>query len=186
MWLGLKLSYLGASSVGCLSLAVMVSTAWERGFPPRISKGLPCHWLLLLLNCMSHAAPRQPLLVLPATLPSLAYVQVSWWQSSSVRCAWPAGARKYYPKDCDSKLTVLWIILVQPLLFGAIGIEIDFRAIQGSLIWKTVIILALGQLCSISSEVQLRLLTLCSLHCLTLLLAFTCCTAGHQLGWVLA
>ncbi|KAL3134630.1 hypothetical protein ABBQ32_007644 [Trebouxia sp. C0010 RCD-2024] len=92
MWLGLKLSYLGASSVGCLSLAVMVSTAWERGFPPRISKG----------------------------------------------------ARKYYPKDCDSKLTVLWIILVQPLLFGAIGIEIDFRAIQGSLIWKTVIILALG------------------------------------------
>lgn len=40
MWLGLKLSYLGASSVGCLSLAVMVSIAWERGFPPRISKGL--------------------------------------------------------------------------------------------------------------------------------------------------
>ena len=61
---------------------------------------------------------------------------------------WPAGARKYYPKDCDSKLTVLWIILVQPLLFGAIGIEIDFREIQGSLIWKTVIILALGQVCT--------------------------------------
>ena len=40
MWLGLKLSYLGASSVGCLSLAVLVSIAWERGFPPRISKGL--------------------------------------------------------------------------------------------------------------------------------------------------
>ena len=44
-----------------------------------------------------------------------------------------AGARKYYPKDA-----------VQPLLFGAIGIEIDFRQIQGSLIWKTVIILAIG------------------------------------------
>ena len=40
MWLGLKLSYLGASSVGCLSLTVMVSFAWERGFPPGISKGL--------------------------------------------------------------------------------------------------------------------------------------------------
>lgn len=52
MWLGLKLSYLGASSVGCLSLAVMVSIAWERGFPPRISKGpafchdLPCSTLI--------------------------------------------------------------------------------------------------------------------------------------------
>ena len=40
MWLGLKLSYLGASSVGCLSLTVMASFAWERGLPPRISKGL--------------------------------------------------------------------------------------------------------------------------------------------------
>ncbi len=39
---------------------------------------------------------------------------------------------------------MVWLILVQPLLFGAIGIEIDFRLIQGSLIWKTVIILALG------------------------------------------
>lgn len=75
MWLGLKLSYLGASSVGCLSLAVMVSTAWERGFPPRISKGdtnsqqeshavgfcccsTTCH----------HLAPRQTLLLLPTTL----------------------------------------------------------------------------------------------------------------------
>ena len=62
------------------------------------------------------------------------------------RCmfTWHAGARKHYSKDCDSKLAVLWVILVQPLLFGAIGIEIDFRNIQGSLIWKTVIILALG------------------------------------------
>lgn len=39
MWLGLKLSYLGASSVGCLSLTVLVSIAWERGFPPRLCKG---------------------------------------------------------------------------------------------------------------------------------------------------
>ena len=39
---------------------------------------------------------------------------------------------------------MVWLILVQPLLFGAIGIEIDFRLIQGSLIWKTVIILTLG------------------------------------------
>ena len=54
------------------------------------------------------------------------------------------GPRKYYPKDADSKLAVVWLILVQPLLFGAIGIEIDFRLIQGSLIWKTVVILALG------------------------------------------
>ena len=65
--------------------------------------------------------------------------------------AWRAGARKHYAKDCDSKLAVLWLILVQPLLFGAIGIEIDFRAIQGSLIWKTVIILALGQSCTAAS-----------------------------------
>ena len=41
MWLGLKLNYLGASSVGCLSLTVLVSTAWERGFPPRLCKGTP-------------------------------------------------------------------------------------------------------------------------------------------------
>ena len=39
MWLGLKLSYLGASSVGCLSLTVMVSLAWERGLPPHLCKG---------------------------------------------------------------------------------------------------------------------------------------------------
>lgn len=42
MWLGLKLAYLGASSVGCLSLTVMVSLAWERGFPPRFCKGQSC------------------------------------------------------------------------------------------------------------------------------------------------
>ena len=41
MWLGLKLNYLGASSVGCLSLTVLVSLAWERGFPPRLCKGTP-------------------------------------------------------------------------------------------------------------------------------------------------
>ncbi|DBB10964.1 TPA: hypothetical protein ACH3X3_007414 [Trebouxia sp. C0006] len=96
MWLGLKLNYLGASSVGCLSLTFLVSLAWERGFPPRLCKG----------------------------------------------------PKKYYPKDADSKLSVVWLILVQPLLFGAIGIEIDFRLIQGSLIWKTVIILALGMVCT--------------------------------------
>lgn len=67
MWLGLKLSYLGASSVGCLSLAVMVSIAWERGFPPRMSKGLLCHWLSLLpllLNRASDGIARQLLLVI--------------------------------------------------------------------------------------------------------------------------
>ncbi len=41
MWLGLKLNYLGASSVGCLSLTFLVSLAWERGFPPRLCKGTP-------------------------------------------------------------------------------------------------------------------------------------------------
>lgn len=41
MWLGLKLNYLGASSVGCLTLTVLVSLAWERGFPPRLCKGTP-------------------------------------------------------------------------------------------------------------------------------------------------
>lgn len=61
-------------------------------------------------------------------------------------CVGHVGARKYYPRDADSKLAVVWLILVQPFLFGAIGIEIDFRLIQGSLIWKTVIILALGRL----------------------------------------
>ncbi len=65
-----------------------------------------------------------------------------WWS----HCCWGVGPRKYYPKDADSKLAVVWLILVQPLLFGAIGIEIDFRLIQGSLIWKTIIILALGNL----------------------------------------
>ena len=84
---------------------------------------------------------------------------MSPWSAVSVKAkqccvlAWPAGARKHYSKDCDSKLAVLWLILVQPLLFGAIGIEIDFREIQGSLIWKTVIILALGQSCTaVSTE----------------------------------
>lgn len=62
-----------------------------------------------------------------------------------VMLACGAGPRKYYAKDADSKLAVVWLILVQPFLFGAIGIEIDFRQIQGSLIWKTVIILALGK-----------------------------------------
>ena len=41
-------------------------------------------------------------------------------------------------------MAVLWLILVQPLLFGAIGIEIDFHQIPGSVIVYTVIILALG------------------------------------------
>ena len=61
------------------------------------------------------------------------------------------GPRKYYPKDADSKLAVVWLILVQPLLFGAIGIEIDFRQIGGSLIWKTVIILALGETSAVAA-----------------------------------
>lgn len=68
-----------------------------------------------------------------------------WLQQVYELCAtWSVGPKKYYSKDADSKLSVVWLILVQPLLFGAIGIEIDFRLIQGSLIWKTVIILALG------------------------------------------
>lgn len=49
-----------------------------------------------------------------------------------------------YAKACDAKLAIIWLILVQPLLFGAIGIEIDFRVIAGSVITKTVIMLALG------------------------------------------
>ena len=39
MWLGLKFEYLGGSSVGCLSLGILVSFAWERGFPPYLCKG---------------------------------------------------------------------------------------------------------------------------------------------------
>ena len=39
MWLGLKFSYLGASSVGCLSLTVLTSLFWERGWPPGFCKG---------------------------------------------------------------------------------------------------------------------------------------------------
>ena len=71
MWLGLKLSYLGASSVGCLSLTVLVSIAWERGFPPRLCKGMPllltatrcsfradtyatAHHMLLERKCLGH------------------------------------------------------------------------------------------------------------------------------------
>ena len=39
MWLGLKFSYLGASSVGCLTLTVLTSLFWERGYPPGLCKG---------------------------------------------------------------------------------------------------------------------------------------------------
>ena len=38
----------------------------------------------------------------------------------------------------------MWVILVQPLLFGAIGAEVNFHNISGSVIVKTIIILALG------------------------------------------
>ncbi len=55
-----------------------------------------------------------------------------------------AGPRLYYPKTTDAQLAVLWIILVQPLLFGCIGIELDFRVIKGTLVPKTIIILAIG------------------------------------------
>ena len=41
---------------------------------------------------------------------------------------------------------MVWIILVQPLLFGCIGIELDFRVIKGSLVPKTIVILAIGEL----------------------------------------
>lgn len=34
-----RFEYLGASSVGCLLLTVLTSFAWEKGFPPRMSKG---------------------------------------------------------------------------------------------------------------------------------------------------
>ncbi|KAK9826675.1 hypothetical protein WJX74_009403 [Apatococcus lobatus] len=96
MYLGLHFNYLGASSVGCLSLAVLSSYAWERGWPRILSKG----------------------------------------------------PRLYYPKTTDAQLAVVWIILVQPLLFGCIGIELDFRVITGSLVPKTVIILAIGVICT--------------------------------------
>lgn len=39
MYLGLHFNYLGASSVGCLALAVLSSFAWERGWPRYFSKG---------------------------------------------------------------------------------------------------------------------------------------------------
>ena len=56
MWLGLKLSYLGASSVGCLSLTVLVSIAWEQGFPPRLCKGasLQLKYCLAADMCSCH------------------------------------------------------------------------------------------------------------------------------------
>lgn len=98
---------------------------------------------------------------------------MSPWSAVSVKAkqccvlAWPAGARKHYSKDCDSKLAVLWLILVQPLLFGAIGIEIDFREIQGSLIWKTVIILALGEFCAAVSTVTMCIEMTAVLSCHT-------------------
>lgn len=63
MWLGLKLNYLGASSVGCLSLTVLVSLAWERGFPPKLCKGTPAAVCMLqtttaacLLEWSAHSA----------------------------------------------------------------------------------------------------------------------------------
>eukprot|EP00891_Asterochloris_glomerata_P004958 jgi/Astpho2/4958/e_gw1.00070.58.1_t len=96
MWLGLKFEYLGGSSVGCLSLGILVSFAWERGFPPYLCKG------------------------------------------EAAGCC----------DDCDAKLAVVWIILVQPLLFGAIGIEINFHQIQGYVIPRTLVILAIGVLCT--------------------------------------
>lgn len=59
-------------------------------------------------------------------------------------CVDEAGPRLYYPKTTDAQLAVVWIILVQPFLFGCIGIELDFRVIKGSLVPKTIIILAIG------------------------------------------
>ena len=55
------------------------------------------------------------------------------------------GRQQGYAKDADSKLAIVWVILVQPLLFGAIGAEINFHNIPGSVIVKTIIILALGE-----------------------------------------
>lgn len=40
MYLGQHFSYIGASSVGCLCLAVLCSFAWERGWPRYLSKGM--------------------------------------------------------------------------------------------------------------------------------------------------
>ena len=56
---------------------------------------------------------------------------------------WP-GPKATYAKSCDTKMAIVWLILVQPLLFGAIGVEIDFHQISGSVVVKTVITLALG------------------------------------------
>ena len=42
MWLGLQFKYLGASSVACLSLTILTSLFWEKGFVPFLSKGVPC------------------------------------------------------------------------------------------------------------------------------------------------
>ena len=40
MWLGLQFKYLGASSVACLSLTILTSLFWEKGFVPFLSKGV--------------------------------------------------------------------------------------------------------------------------------------------------
>ncbi|KAK9818378.1 hypothetical protein WJX72_011662 [[Myrmecia] bisecta] len=56
------------------------------------------------------------------------------------------GPRPWYAQDADNRLAVVWIILVQPLLFGAIGAEIDFRNISSSLVPKALLIIGVGTL----------------------------------------
>ena len=116
-----------------------------------LSSSAKCDWLLLPLSAVNQQAcvaekqlPRRHEAVNRCMLSHHSRCTAVSTKTQLQRLLCTAGPRKYYPKDADSKLAVLWLILVQPLLFGAIGIEIDFRQIQGSLIWKTVIILALG------------------------------------------
>ena len=139
MYLGQHFEYLGGSSVACLSLTILTSLFWEKGIPPLLNKGalqlsycvshhcnldatttclrcavnaLTCTSATLLVLNQLHRSARQALQAMPQAV-----------EADQISAAGKERQKKY-AKEADSRLAVIWIILVQPLLFGAIGVEV--------------------------------------------------------------
>ncbi|KAK9814951.1 hypothetical protein WJX73_002939 [Symbiochloris irregularis] len=128
-------------SIAALGGALLCSSTriWNNGLKRVIAvlfTGLAFMWLGLHFRYLGASSVSCLLLTI---LTSLA------WEKGFPACLSRGNSAKY-AKACDSKMAIIWLILVQPLLFGAIGVEIDFRVIAGALITKTVIMLALGML----------------------------------------